>query len=324
MKAIRVHAFGDPDAMKLEEVPDLKPGPGEVVVRVGAAGINPVDTYIRSGTYHIKPPLPYTPGMDGAGTVESVGEQVNRVSVGDRVYVSGSLTGTYAEQALCEANQVYPLPHPLSFSQGAGISVPYTAACYALFHRSKALPGETILVHGATGGVGLAAVQFAVASGMIVIGTGGTKRGRDLIREQGVQHVLNHHDKDYQHKILELTGGKGVDVILEMLANVNLGADLPLLARDGRVVIIGSRGPVEINPRDALVRNAAILGMLVMNASEEERLKIHAALHEGMKNGTLHPVVGKELPLAHAPEAHRLVMEPGTFGKIVLIPEQIK
>lgn len=320
MKAIRVKAFGEPDAMKLEEIPDLMPGPGEVVVRVRAAGVNPVDTYIRSGTYHIKPPLPYTPGMDGAGTVESVGEQVDSVGVGDRVYVSGSLTGAYAEQALCLANQVHPLPDPVSFPQGAGVNVPYTAACYALYYRAGAVPGETVLVHGATGGVGLAAVQFAVASGMTVIGTGGTAEGRDLVREQGAQHVFDHHDKDYQHKILELTAGKGVDVILEMLANVNLGADLRLLAQNGRVVVIGSRGPVEINPRDALVRNAAILGMLVMNASEEERRKIHTAIHEGLTNHTLHPVVGRELPLAAAPEAHRLVMEPGATGKIVLIP----
>ncbi len=319
MKAIRVSEFGDPEAMKLKEVPDLRPGPHEIVVRVYAAGINPVDTYIRSGTYHIKPPLPYTPGMDGAGIVESVGDQVVDMTVGDRVYVSGSLSGTYAEQALCSANQVHPLPDRNSFAQGAGVNVPCTAANYALFHRARALPGETVLIHGATGGVGLVAVQFAVAAGMMVIGTGGTQRGRQLVAEQGAQHVLDHHDPDYQRKILDLTGGRGVDVILEMLANVNLGADLQLLARDGRVVVIGSRGPVEINPRDALVRNAAILGMLMMNASDNERLKIHAAIHEGLKNGTLHPVIGKELPLVDAPEAHRSVMEPGTFGKIVLI-----
>lgn len=320
MKAIRVHAFGDADVMKPEEIPDLGPGQGEVVVRMGAAGVNPVDTYIRSGTYHIKPPLPYTPGMDGAGTVESVGEGVNNVGAGDRVYVSGSISGTYAEQALCKANQVYPLPDSVSFPEGAGINVPYSAACYALFHRARALPGETVLVHGATGGVGLAAVQFAVASGMIVIGTGGTAEGRARVKEQGAQHVFDHHDETYQRSILELTGGKGVDVILEMLANVNLGADLRLLARNGRVVVIGSRGPVEINPRDALVRNTAILGMLVMNASEEERRKIHGAIYEGLKNRALHPVIRKELPLADAPKAHRLVMEPGASGKIVLIP----
>ncbi len=319
MKAIRVGEFGDPETMELEEIPDLMPGPGEVVVRVHAAGVNPVDTYIRSGTYHIKPVLPYTPGMDGAGIVESVGEQVDGLAAGDRVYVSGSLTGTYAEQAQCTANRVHPLPDHVSFAQGAALNVPYTAACYALFHRAGALPGETVLINGATGGVGLAGVQFAVASGMTVIGTGGTERGRELVLEQGAKHVFDHHDPDYQRKILDLTGGRGVDVILEMLANVNLGEDLKMLARDGRVVVIGSRGPVEINPRDALVRNAAILGMLVMNASDNERSKIHAAIHEGLKIGALRPVVGKELPLAEAPGAHRSVMEPGTFGKIVLI-----
>jgi NADPH2:quinone reductase len=320
MKAIRVRAFGDPDAMKLEEIPDLRPGPGEVMVQVRAAGINPVDAYIRTGTYQIKPPLPYTPGMDGAGTIQSVGEQVDDVTVGDRVYVSGSLTGTYAEQALCEAGQVHSLPENVSFSQGAGVNVPYTAACYALFHRARALPGETVLVHGATGGVGLAAVQFAVSAGMTVIGTGGTREGRGLVKDHGALHVLDHHDAGYQQKLLDLTAGRGVDVILEMLANVNLGNDLQMLARDGRVVVIGSRGPVEINPRDAMVRDAAVLGMVVMNASDEERRKMHAAIHEGLKNGSLRPVVGKELPLADAPKAHRLVMEPGTFGKIVLIP----
>lgn len=320
MKAIRVHEFGDPEAMKVDEIPDLRPGAGQVVVRIHGAGVNPVDTYIRSGVYHIKPPLPYTPGMDGAGIIESVGRQVEGAAVGDRVYVSGSLTGTYAEQALCGAKQVYPLPEGVTFAQGAGVNVPYSAACYSLFHRAGALPGETVLVHGATGGVGIAAVQFASAAGMTVIGTGGTEKGRDLVLKQGARYVLDHHDPGYRDSLLELTGGRGVDVILEMLANVNLGADLRLLAQNGRVVVIGSRGTVEINPRDALVRNAAILGMLVMNASEGERFKIHAAIGEGLKNGNLHPVVGKELPLHEAPEAHRLVLEPGTYGKIVLRP----
>ena len=320
MKAIRVHTFGGPDAMILEDIPDLRPGPGEVVVRVQAAGINPVDTYVRSGTYQIKPPLPYTPGMDAAGTVESMGEKVDGVSVGERVYLSGSITGTYAEQALCDTKQVHPLPENVSFSQGAGVNVPYTAACYALFHRARALPGETVLVHGATGGVGLAAVQFAVSAGMTVIGTGGTREGRNLVKDHGALHVLDHHDAEYQQKLLDLTAGRGVDVILEMLANVNLGNDLQMLARDGRVVVIGSRGTVEINPRDAMARDAAVLGMVVMNASDEQRRKMHAAIREGLKNGSLHPVVGKELPLAEAAEGHRLVMESGRFGKIVLIP----
>ena len=320
MKAIRVRTFGDPDAMILQDIPDLAPGPDEVVVKVRAAGINPVDAYIRSGTYQIKPTLPYTPGMDAAGTIESVGEGVEHVNAGDRVYVSGSLTGTYAEQTLCDTKQVHSLPENVSFSQGAGVNVPYTAACYALFHRAHALPGETVLVHGATGGVGVAAVQFAVSAGMTVIGTGGTREGRDLVKDHGALHVLDHHDAEYQQKLLDLTAGRGVDVILEMLANVNLGNDLRMLARNGRVVVIGSRGTVEINPRDAMARDAAVLGMVVMNASDEQRRKMHAAIREGLKNGSLHPVVGKELPLAEAAEGHRLVMESGRFGKIVLIP----
>jgi NADPH2:quinone reductase len=320
MQAIRVHAYGDPEVMKLEEIPDLLPGRGEVVVRMEAAGVNPVDTYIRSGTYHIKPPLPFTPGMDGSGSVESVGEQVDGVNPGDRVYVGGSLSGTYAEQTLCRADRIYPLPEKVSFAQGAALNVPYTAACYALYYRAEALPGETVLVHGATGGVGLAAVQFALSSGMTVLGTGGTKEGRALLRKQGVHHVFDHHRASYPQEILDVTEGKGVDVILEMLANVNLGRDLSLLARDGRVIIIGSRGRVEIDPRDALVRNAAILGMLVMNASEQERRKIHAAIHAGLTGGALRPLVGKAFPLAEAAKAHRLVMEQGSFGKIALIP----
>ena len=173
MKAIRVHQFGDPEVMHLEELPDPRPGPGQVVVRVKAVGVNPVDTYIRTGTY-TQPPLPYTPGLDAAGIVESAGEGVKQVRPGDRVYLAGSLSGTYAERALCETSHVQPLPQAVSFSQGAGVSVPYATAYRALFHRAKAVPGEVVLIHGASGGVGLAALQIARAAGLTVIGTTGT------------------------------------------------------------------------------------------------------------------------------------------------------
>jgi NADPH2:quinone reductase len=320
MKAIRVLEFGEPECMKLEVIPDLSPGPGQVVVKIMAAGVNPVDTYVRSGTYQIRPTLPYTPGTDAGGVVESVGQGVEHVTAGDRVYTAGSISGTYAESALCDAKQIHLLPQDVSYEQGAGINIPYSAAFYALFFRARAVPEETVLVHGATGGVGIAAVQLASASGMSVIGTGGTDEGRALVLRQGAQHVLDHHAPDLQERILSLTKGKGVDVILEMLANVNLGKDLGLLAQNGRVVVIGSRGPVEINPRDAMMRSAAILGMLLMNASEGERSSIHAALSAGLRNGILLPVVGKKLPLADATQAHHLIMKGGTCGKIVLIP----
>ncbi len=320
MKAIRIHEFGDPEVMKIEEVPDPKPGSGQIVVRVHAAGINPVDTYIRSGLYPLRPELPYTPGMDAAGVVETTGEGVKNFKAGDRVYVAGTLSGSYAEKALCMESQVHHLPHKLSFAQGAGVGVPYGAAYRALFQRANAIPGEIVLVHGASGGVGIAAVQLARAAGMHVIGTAGTENGRLLVHEQGAHQVLDHHAAGHMEQILGLTNGRGVDVILEILANVNLGKDLSILARKGRVVIIGSRGTVEIDPRDVMRRDAAILGMVLFNASECEMFSIHAALAAGFENGTLSPVAGRELPLHEASRVHHEIMESSAYGKIVLIP----
>jgi len=320
MKAIRVHEFGGPEVMKLEEVPDLTAGRGQVTVRVKAVGVNPVDTYIRSGVYAVKPPLPYTPGMDAAGTVEAVGEGVESVQVGERVYVAGTLRGAYAEQALCDASQVHPLPEQVSFAQGAGINIPYATAYRALYHRAHGQPGETILVHGASGAVGIAAVQMARAGGLTVIGTAGTEKGRKLVLQQGAHCVVDHRKESYGEEIMALTKGRGVDVILEMLANVNLARDLTLLALRGRVVVIGNRGSIEINPRATMQRDLSILGFTLMNATKEELVSIHAALVAGLESGTLNPVVGREMPLAEAPRAHREVMEPGAYGKIVLVP----
>lgn len=320
MKAIRVHEFGGAEVLKLEDVDDLTPAAGQVLVRVRAVGVNPVDTYIRTGMYAVKPSLPYTPGSDAAGVVESTGADVTRVKAGDSVYVAGTISGAYAQQALCDQSQVHPLPSHLTFEQGAAVGVPYATAYRALFHRAQARPGEDVLVHGATGGVGTAAVQLARAAGMRVIATGGTEKGRSNVLEQGAHHVLDHHSHDYLDQVMVLTGGNGVDVILEMLANVNLAKDLGVLAKRGRVVVIGSRGPIEINPRDAMGRDASILGMTLMNVNDADRKSIHAALVAGLENGTLKPVVGKEMPLAEAPRAHEAVLQPGALGKLVLIP----
>lgn len=319
MQAIRIHECGGPEVMRLEELPDLKPGPGQVVVRAKAVGVNPVDTYIRAGIY-AAPPLPFTPGFDAAGEVEAVGSGVNRVAPGQMVYTAGTLSGAYAQQALCEEAQVHPLPLGISPAQGASLGIPYGIAYRALFQRARALPGETVLIHGASGGVGTAAIQLARAAGLTVIGTGGTPRGRELVAQQGAHQVLDHRAPAYLEEVLELTRGRGVEVILEMLANVNLGKDLKVLAPGGRVVVIGSRGPVEIDPRDALSREAAILGALIFGATPGEYAGIHAALTAGLENGTLRPVIGQQLPLADAPRAHKKVMEPGAYGKIILVP----
>jgi len=163
-------------------------------------------------------------------------------------------------------------------------------------------------------------VQLARASGLKVIGTGGTPRGRELAANQGAHHVLDHHSPAYPDEILKLTGGQGVDVIIELLANVNLAKDLKMLAPGGRVVVIGCRGSVEIDPRDAMSREAAILGALIFLATPKEYAAIHAGLTAALDNGTLRPVIGQELPLKDAPRAHQKVMEPGAYGKIILIP----
>ena len=320
MKAIRVHQFGGPEVLKLEDVPDPQPGPGQVVIKVGASGVNPVDAYIRTGTYASKPNLPYTPGTDAAGVITVVGPDVQRVKVGDRVYTTASKTGTYAEQALCDEATVHRLPDHVSFEQGAAIGVPYGTAYRALFIRAQVKPAETILVHGASGGVGTAAVQLAHAIGVTVIGTAGSEAGMKLVREQGAQHALNHSAGGYLDELMKLTGGRGVDAIVEMLANKNLEKDLTMLAKKGRVAVVGNRGTIEINPRDAMSREADIRGVTLMNTSPEEYLLIHAALGAGLDNGALKPVIGKRIPLAEAGRAHETIMGSGTLGKIVLIP----
>jgi NADPH2:quinone reductase len=258
--------------------------------------------------------------MDAAGTVEAVGEGVESVEVGERVYVAGTLRGAYGEQALCDASQVHHLPKRVSFAQGAGVNVPYATAYRALYNRAHGQPGETVLVHGASGGVGIAAVQMARAGGLTVIGTAGTEKGRKLVLEQGAHHVVDHRKEGYAEEIMTLTKGRGVDVILEMLANVNLARDLTLLALRGRVVVIGNRGSIEINPRATMQRDLSILGLTLMNATKEELVGIHAALIAGLESGTLNPVVGRQMPLADAPLAHGAVVEPGAYGKIILIP----
>ena len=319
MKAIRVSAYGDPSVLKLEETPTPQPGPDQVLVRNRAVGVNPVDTYLRSNTDNRGPKLPYTPGSDAAGVVEAVGPGVTGVKAGDRVYVGGTATGAYAELSLCAPSQVHPLPAAVTFAQGAAVNVPYATAFHALFNRGHAQAGETLLVHGASGGVGIGAVQLARARGLTVFGTAGTDRGRRLVLEQGAHHVLDHTAPNYLKEVTDLTGGRGPDIILEMLANVNLQNDLGIIAMRGRIVVVGNRGGIEINARLAMNKDAAIIGMALGHATPPQLLGIHAALVEGLRNSTLRPVIAQELPLAQASRAHQAVMEPGHYGKIVLV-----
>lgn len=327
MRAIVVGGHGGPEVMRLAELPIPAPGPGELLVRIKAAGVNPFDTYVRAGI-GTRPPLPYTPGDDGAGELAGFGEGAEESGrrAGDRVYLSGSLTGTYAEYAVCRRDQVHPLTSRVSYVEGAAVGVPYLTAYRALFQRAAARAGETVLVHGATGGVGLAAVQLAVAADLIVIATGGSDEGRRLALANGASEVLDHGAGDHFDAVLQLTHGHGVDVILEMRSDLNLGRDLPLLARDGRVVCIGNRGPrnegqVTVNARDLMRCDGVILGMLLPNADGESLVTAHRALDKGLAAGTLRPVVTRELPLEEAAGAHREVMRSPSLGNIVLLTE---
>lgn len=324
MKAILAREFGGPDVLKLEEVPDPTAGAGQVKVRIHAVGVNPYDTYMRAGGYAITPDLPYTPGADAAGVIDQVGSEAGAWQVGDRVYISGTAIGkahgAYAELAVCEAAQVHRLPARITFAQGAGIFVPYVTAWRALFGRANARAGDTVLIHGASGGVGIAATQFAVAAGLTVIGTAGTDEGLAVVTKQGARHAINHRSDGYLDQITSATGGRGPDVILEMLANVNLDHDLTIVAPGGRIVVIGNRGRVEIDARKIMGKDCAVYGLALWGIPPDEIRRAHQAIIAGLESGALNPVVGKEMLLADAAKAHVAVMEPGAHGKIVLIP----
>jgi NADPH2:quinone reductase len=319
MKAIRVHEFGGPEVLRLEEIPVPSPGPGEILLKVEAIGVNPVETYQRSGSNPALA-LPWTPGTDVAGTIEDVGDGVDDWEPGDRAYTSTTRTGAYAMWTVAPASGVHPLHDRLSAEQGAALGIPYATAWRALVQRAQATPGESVLIHGASGGVGLAAVQIARSLGLRVIGTAGTPQGAELARSHGADHVLDHTAPGYLDALPGLTDGAGPAIILEMLANKNLAQDARIIAQRGRIIVIGCRGPIEINPRDLMIREADVRGLLLFNCTPAELAAIHTGLAEGVASGSLNPVIGKTFPLADAARAHNAVLEPGAGGKIILLP----
>lgn len=324
MQAILAREFGGPDVLKLEELPDPTAGPGQIRIRVHAVGVNPYETYMRAGAYAIKPDLPYTPGADAAGVIDQVGPGVQGWRSGQRVYISGTALGkahgAYAQFAVCLPDQVHRLPDRISFAQGAGLFVPYVTAWRALFGRAGTRAGDTVLIHGASGGVGIAATQFAVAIGATVIGTAGSADGLAVVRAQGATHAINHTDAGDLDEIITVTNGRGPDVILEMLANINLDHDLTVVAPGGRVVVIGNRGRVEIDARKIMTKDVSVFGLALWGIPPDEVRRAHEAIIAGLERGALNPVVGTEMPLRDAAKAHQQVMEPGAKGKIVLIP----
>eukprot|EP00092_Neocalanus_flemingeri_P013138 GFUD01014157.1.p1 GENE.GFUD01014157.1~~GFUD01014157.1.p1 ORF type:complete len:422 (-),score=80.32 GFUD01014157.1:383-1648(-) len=324
MKAVRVHRFGGPDVLQVDtNVPVPEVGDDQVLVRVIYAGVNPVETYIREGQYSRLPELPYTPGSDAAGYVQQLGRNVTTLKVGDRVFVSGnssnsSNSGSYSQYVVSDGTYVFPLHPRLSFAQGASLGVPFFTAYKALILRAETKPGETVLIHGASGAVGTAAVQIARALGAIVVGTAGTKEGMDVVSKCGAHHVFNHNHKSYDKKMVEHLG-TGFDVIIEHLANINLGHDVQMLNEKARVMIVGCRGAVNINPRHLMGPEASVRGVALGSSTPPEWAQMGAAIVAGIEAGWVSPVINKEYTMDQVAQVHHdIVHSKGAKGKLVL------
>lgn len=324
MKTIVAQDFGGPEKLSLGEVADPAPGPGEVMIRVKAAGVNPSDVYMLTGVYAVKPPLPYTPGYDAAGVVEAVGDGVATLAPGDRVATGGifglGATGAFAELMVRPAADCVKIPDAVSFAAGSALGVPYATAHYGLFAKGAAKAGETVFIHGASGAVGSAATQLARRAGLKVIGSAGTAEGLDLVRAEGADLAVDHTADGYLDEVRAATGGEGPALILEMLADRNLAADMDLAPKYGRIIVIGCRGEVTIAPRVAMMKDLDIRALALFNAARAEAEAIMADLVGAAATGAIRPVIRAEMPLGDAAEAMRLVMAPGAKGKIVLTP----
>lgn len=304
--AVRVENFGDPTVLSKTKVLALpQPGLGQVQVKIQAFGVNPVDTYIRSGVYANKPALPYTPGHDCAGYVTALGAGVTNVKLGDRVFTSRSVTGSYATEGLFEASAVHPLPAHFSFQEGAAIGTGHATAYRALVQKGKAKPGQSVVVHGASGGVGIPTVEFAKLLGLRVIATAGNEAAIKQLLSMGCAVVLNHHTQDVLAEVMKATNGEGVDVVVEMAADKNLAQDLKMVRRGGTIVVVGSRGDSTISPREIMGRESTVTGVMLYSKTPEELAEISAAMTALFSAGLGRPSVSVVYEgFAAAPQAH--------------------
>ena len=321
MNAVQVHKFGGPEVLEYStNVPHPKPGPDDVLVRIKAAGVNPVDEFIATGTF-VPPPLPYIPGMEFSGIIEEIGSNVTTLKVGQRVY-GGDLQkmGSYAQYVAIRQNCVHPLHDQLTFSQGASIFVPYFTAYRALCHLGQAKPGETVLVHGASGGVGIAAVQIASGLGLTVIGTASTPEGQELVKKAGAHFVFNHYEEGYLEKIKEAADERGIDLILENSGDKNLRKDIGLVRDQGRIILIGSRAPdAAVNVIDTLLHEILVKGLSLFKITDNQLFETREALSAGAKVGWLNPYIWKEFPLEKIADALALLKSgSGARGKVIL------
>ncbi|CAO4363528.1 unnamed protein product [Caenorhabditis nigoni] len=315
-RAAVVHRFGGPEMIEVADcgMPQIK-NPNQVLVRNHASGINPVDTYIRAGQYAKLPTLPYSPGKDGAGIVELVGDAVKNVKAGDRVWY-GMESGSAGEYNV--VNRPFPLPDGVSYSEGASLGVPYMTAYRALFHLAGAKTGDVILVHGASGGVGSALMQLAAWRNIEAVGTAGSKNGLQYLKRLGAKHVYNHSETGYVAKMKADYPG-GFNYIFEMAAHTNLNTDLGLLAPRGKVAVIGNRSETTINARQLMVTEGAVFGVALGMSTEAELADFGHNIVNFLKETEHRPIINKEYSLEQLGQAHKDIMEnSGAKGNLVV------
>jgi NADPH:quinone reductase len=322
MKAIRVHTPGGPEVMKLEEVPEPKVGPGQVVVKLEAAGLNYIDVYFRTGTY--KAPLPLTPGLEGAGIVTQVGDGVKDLKVGDRVAYTG-IPGSYAQMNVCPADRLVKLPDKLSFRDGAASMLQGMTAHYLTRSTYPLKSGDTCLVHAAAGGMGLLLTQMGKMFGATVIGTVSTDEKAALAKQAGADHVILYSKQDFVAEVKRITGNRGVDVIYDGVGATTFEKGLTCIRPRGVMALYGAAsGPVA--PLDLQLLNAN--GSLFVTrpslnhhiASREELVQRSGDVLGWIRDGKLKLRVETTFPLDKAGEAHRALEGRKTTGKVLLIP----
>jgi NADPH2:quinone reductase len=320
MKAIRVEEVGGPEVLQLEDIaPVEEPGPGQAVVRVVAAGVNFMDISQRRGSYG--PQVPFTPGAEGAGVVESVGEGVTEVKPSDRVAFVGQ-PGAYAEAIAVDASRLIPLPDEFTFEEGAAFPLQGMTAHYLIHEFHKPKPGEFVLVHAAAGGVGGLLVQWARHLGATVIGTTSTEEKARTAREQGAEHTIVYTDEDFVAETKRITGGRGADLIIDSVGKSTFKGDLEAVAARGHVVIFGAAsGPADaISPNALMPRAVSLSGGSLGNfmRTREELLRRANDVIAGIREGWLKLNIAAVLPLEQAREAHELMESRKTQGKLVL------
>ena len=331
MKAAYYESTGGPEVIQFGELPTPEPKEGEVRVKVGAAALNPIDTYIRSGAVAMQLPKPFVPGCDFAGTVDKVGPGVKRFKPGDRVWGSNQgllgRQGTFAEYACVGEDFIYPTPPGVSDEEMAATALVGITAHLGLFNRANLNAGETVFVNGGTGGVGSMVVQMAKAVGARAITTVGSDEKAKLARELGAEHVINYKTEDVPAKVREYTGGKGVNVWYETQREPDLLRMVDLAAMRGRLVVMAGRQAQPVFPVGPFyVKGLSLFGFAMFNMTPEEQRACAEDIYRWFFEKKLRALIGKKLPLSEAAEAHRLqeantLHKAGTLsGKIVLVP----